>query len=273
MIVVVSPHLDDAVLSCGGLLALAARRGERSVVISVFTEGHDHARRRREDLESLAIVGAQPLHLGLLDAPERLGVARTHAALVEQARIDPGDVATVRAALTASLAALGPIDTLLAPLGVGGHVDHLTVHAALRDRDDVAFYEDRPYALVPGALRARLFEARIALAAESPALEPPGRAVTLADALGTLPHLSAFLGPDPTSRARSLAWLEARLAEPRPDPSLAERVRHLRLHALDDAALDLSARAVEAHASQGRLLPDDRPGFERTYHLAPRPVR
>ena len=89
MIVVVSPHLDDAVLSCGGILALAARRRERSVVVTVFTEGADHERRRAEDREALAIVGAEPLHLRLLDAPDRLGLARTHAALVEDARWYP----------------------------------------------------------------------------------------------------------------------------------------------------------------------------------------
>ena len=35
-IMILSPHLDDSVLSCGGLMTDAHRRGVRVIVITVF---------------------------------------------------------------------------------------------------------------------------------------------------------------------------------------------------------------------------------------------
>ena len=74
---VVSPHLDDAVLSLSAWLASRSRL-ERVVVATVFSEGDaDYPTRRAEDVAALSLLGAEPLHLGLLDAPERLGVSRS----------------------------------------------------------------------------------------------------------------------------------------------------------------------------------------------------
>jgi LmbE family N-acetylglucosaminyl deacetylase len=80
---VVSPHLDDAVLSLGGLIAAAARQGTRVSVITVFagdpnsakpsggwdrrggfaTEGDAARARRAEDRAACAVVGAEPVWL------------------------------------------------------------------------------------------------------------------------------------------------------------------------------------------------------------------
>jgi LmbE family N-acetylglucosaminyl deacetylase len=84
-----SPHLDDAVLSCGGLIAFLARRTDVRVV-TIFTRcstdrntlsaraflkqcGVDDANtlfemRRREDRDAIALSGAQAVHLGYTDA-------------------------------------------------------------------------------------------------------------------------------------------------------------------------------------------------------------
>jgi LmbE family N-acetylglucosaminyl deacetylase len=82
-IVVVSPHLDDAVLSLGAGIASWARRGARVEVLTVFacdpdsdapaggwdrrggfaTEGEAARARREEDRRALAILGASPVWL------------------------------------------------------------------------------------------------------------------------------------------------------------------------------------------------------------------
>lgn len=94
-LVVLSPHLDDAVLSAGGALASSAG----ALAITVFTEGKDAETRRKED------------------------------------------------------------QAVLAPLGVGRHVDHRVVfEAARRVFPDARFYEDRPYAYEAGATAQRLAE-------------------------------------------------------------------------------------------------------------------
>jgi LmbE family N-acetylglucosaminyl deacetylase len=86
---VLSPHLDDAVLSCGSLLGVLA--GEYPVTVAtVFTEagpgpwtraarsylrscgatdaGDLYAARRQEDRDVLVRLGAVPVHLGGVDA-------------------------------------------------------------------------------------------------------------------------------------------------------------------------------------------------------------
>lgn len=85
----VSPHLDDAVLSCGALLSALARRSKVTVV-NVFTEGGPppytraarsflrrcsassaeqlFAERRAEDTQVLASLGVRTVNLGFSDA-------------------------------------------------------------------------------------------------------------------------------------------------------------------------------------------------------------
>ncbi len=86
----ISPHLDDAVLSCSSLLLELAEKGCKTTIISIFTEGSSaplskdaawilktvgfenshsyfHAR-RLEDQVACATVKAQCIHLGFTDA-------------------------------------------------------------------------------------------------------------------------------------------------------------------------------------------------------------
>src|SRR5438093_1734972 len=73
-----SPHLDDAVLSCAGHILHERAQGRRVVVATLFgAGGGDEAgrklyqARRDEDRRALALLGAECLHLGLVDAPFR----------------------------------------------------------------------------------------------------------------------------------------------------------------------------------------------------------
>ena len=158
--VVISPHLDDAVFGCGQMLA--AHPG--STVVTVFagmpadaervTEwdarcGFENARvavtgRRDEDRKALGLLGARPLWLDFTDS--QYG----HTPSVS-------DVATVlRAVLRAFVG-----HRVLYPLGLF-HSDHLLVHdasaAALADHPDeqVLVYEDALYRAIPRLLQARL---------------------------------------------------------------------------------------------------------------------
>jgi len=158
-LVVLSPHLDDAVLSAGGAIAAATAAGERAVAVTLFTEGAKGDARRAEDSRALALLGAEAVHLGLLDAPERRGIPLDLKALCDDAVVDDADVAAVVSALTPVLWSLQPT-RVLAPLGVGRHIDHRTVFEAARIAAprELAFYEDRPYAFVDGATNQRLAE-------------------------------------------------------------------------------------------------------------------
>jgi len=189
MIAAVSPHLDDAVLGCGALLA--AHPG--AVVITAlaggppswdtvtpwdaacgFAPGEDViAARRAEDREALHHLGASPLWLDHRDA--QYG--------------GPPTLDELRRDLEQTLSTLGP-DRLLIPLGLF-HSDHLAVAEAsiplVRSLSSVTVhaYEDVPYrglaGLVPRAL-SRLAEhgiraERVSLPVPEEALERKRRAV------------------------------------------------------------------------------------------------
>ena len=169
-----SPHLDDAVFSCGGLLALLADQGWRTVLATAFTRSVvpasgfalacqldkglspdvDYmALRRDEDRAAAALLGVTELRwLDLLEAPHR--GYQSAAALF--GTIHSGD--TVAAPLRTAFAALAhewEADLVLAPQGLGNHVDHQQVIHAARHcfpPASLAFYRDTPYAIrQPGA--------------------------------------------------------------------------------------------------------------------------
>ena len=166
---VISPHLDDAVFSCGQLLAQAPG----SVVVTVFAgipaRGSDappwdrragfHTAdeavrsRRDEDRRALAMLGAQPVCLDFLD--DQYG---TRAA------------STAIAARLADTIDAHPGFGVLAPAGLF-HRDHIQVQQAvltlLRDNSrtgDAArvwrFYEDVPYRRINGLMAKRVIDWR-----------------------------------------------------------------------------------------------------------------
>jgi LmbE family N-acetylglucosaminyl deacetylase len=183
--VYLSPHLDDAALSCGGTIHAQGQAGERVAVLTIFAGapgpgplsalaesfharwqlGADAVRRRRsENRAALAELGADEACFDFLDciyrgAPEAWRYP-------EQAEIfaalPPGEADLrdqVAGALRAWLA--DEREALVhAPLAVGNHVDHQLVQAAALDLRragwPVDFYEDYPYvqAIAPGNPRA-----------------------------------------------------------------------------------------------------------------------
>jgi LmbE family N-acetylglucosaminyl deacetylase len=170
-LVVVSPHLDDAVLSCGARIAAVTAGGGRAVVATLFTAdepaappsalaadlrrwwrlpgGEVMAARRREDAAALARLGAELVHLDLPEAPYRTGADGRpfYTALGTLfGEPEPADATALAPRLDASLARLPTGGLRLAPLGVGGHVDHrLTRAATERAGGDLAYYEEFPY--------------------------------------------------------------------------------------------------------------------------------
>ena len=247
MILVVSPHLDDAVLSIPAWIA--ARPAV--TVLTVFSHGDStHIVRRAEDHNALAILGAAPLHLGLHDAPIRRNIPQDfdHLILTPLAPDDP-DAATVLATLTARIRRLDPT-LLLLPLGVGEHIDHRIAHAAhpfFNNKLPIGFYADRPYATIRHACSARL--ARLGAHLHGAPISPsPAAARAFLAAARIAPHLRAYLpGPDREPRLQALA---APLLNPAP-PSGLRLIRHD--HRFLAPLRALATRAVQAHASQ---LPD-----------------
>lgn len=162
MLVVVSPHLDDAVFSCGA--AIAAQPG--ALVVTLFAGAPRDAQRRtdwdarcgfadaaqalrerrEEDRRALALLGATPRWLPFCDSQYD----------------EPASDAALTAALREALAGLDPRPTqLLYPLGLF-HSDHLLAHRASRAAVSALpgvlalAYEDALYRGIAGLLQRRL---------------------------------------------------------------------------------------------------------------------
>lgn len=169
--VYLSPHLDDAVFSAGGLMARQVQEEQSVTVLTVFAgdpppgelsefaqELHQRwdlgdepvAARREEDLEACSLVGAGVLHIEIPEAVYRLNAAGESLYPNEEAvfgPVDPDDQALVEQ-LTDVFDEVSPTGAqIYCPLAIGGHVDHRLVRLAA-DRLDrpVWYYQDMPYA-------------------------------------------------------------------------------------------------------------------------------
>ncbi|MES2597565.1 MAG: PIG-L family deacetylase [Verrucomicrobiota bacterium] len=159
----ISPHLDDAVLSCAGMISRLEHEGWQTVVVSVFTEGgNEHELRRAEDEAAAKLLGFDGVHLGFCDAPFRepgyLGLRdllfgwRTEDHVTERVVAD---------ALLALRVSRRP-EAVFVPMAAGTHVDHRIVHEAALAVGwgcEVSLYEDRPYTYAQGAVERRLGKA------------------------------------------------------------------------------------------------------------------
>lgn len=187
-VMIVSPHLDDAVLSCGALLARLTLTCPVAVV-SVFTtaapppawgfaarrqlrllgapDAAAHfAERRAEDIAVLKEMGSAWIHLGFRDAlfrrvdetatgPMGNGRAayptyRFHAIRGRIARSDAGLAAEVRRRIQGAIVS-SRATVVFGPLGVGRHVDHLITRHAVEGLELPAiYYSDFPYSETAG---------------------------------------------------------------------------------------------------------------------------
>jgi len=250
---VVSPHLDDAVLSVPGFLRTRALDGERVLVLTVFSEGDaGFMWRRAEDLAALALLGVEALHLGLRDAPQRRGLERCFRALVLGALPQgDADAALVIHTLVDAITALAPTVTLL-PLGVGEHIDHRIVHTVhSRLPGPLGFYEERPYAWVKHAVRARLL--RLGATCDGAPITPSRAAAEafLRSAL-VAPYIQAYVPAN--EREVCLRRVAAGLAAATPSSGLTLRSAEQTFTAAQTRA---ATRAVQAYTSQlGDLFGD-----------------
>jgi len=166
----ISPHFDDAVLSCGGLIWEQAQKG---LPVEIWTicagdatpgrlsllavECHKQwgiksarevvAARRRENQAAARQVGAETVDFSIPDCIYRRSPSGDVLYPAEVfAPIDPieqGLDAEISAALASELQ---PGDKVVSPLAIGGHLDHeLTRRAAERLDCSLWYYADIPY--------------------------------------------------------------------------------------------------------------------------------
>jgi LmbE family N-acetylglucosaminyl deacetylase len=200
-----SPHLDDAILSCGGRIARDTRAGALVEVLTVFAgdepaasasplvdrvfgfwqlePGRVMASRRAEDLAACDRLGARVIWWDELEAIHRRGpgpapAPADTAPLYDDLALLYGPIAPPEEALVDALAdrfaALPAADRIVAPLGVGGHVDHRIVRAAAERAfgGRLELYEEFPYVIWKWLALRRARGPRRLWTAESTPLSP-----------------------------------------------------------------------------------------------------
>jgi len=177
----ISPHLDDAALSLGGLIWEQSQAGLKVSVwticsgdpppgeLSPFADslhkrwgaGHDAMEARRtEDINSCTRLGAEHRHFSVPDCIYRRSlVTGEHLYTSEEAlwsSIHPDEDVLVEE-ISEKLAEKMPNNAcVVSPLGLGNHVDHCLARAAVKsavgrmDKDRIQrqfFYAEYPYVL------------------------------------------------------------------------------------------------------------------------------
>lgn len=185
-LVILSPHFDDGVLSCGGRIWQTLQEGKMVRVLSLFAGAPvgevppfaqvQHAMwgnppdanrlRRAEDVAAYARLGCFDLHH--LDAPDAVyRMTEDGRPLYGAEEAIFGDIQPEEHEYAHLLAKmiepyLLPKATILAPLGAGHHVDHLlglaVGHLLRASGWQVGFYEELPYIEQEGALERSLGE-------------------------------------------------------------------------------------------------------------------
>ena len=170
--VYLSPHLDDAALSCGGLIWDLVQAGKSVEVWNIFagypppgefslyaqvhhkiwelTAEEAINSRRKEDAAAMRILGARVRHFNFPDAIYRKHPKSGEPMYISRedlfGGVNPGDEAIIRRLSLLLIEALPRDCVLVSPLTVGNHVDHQLVRVVAEILPIKAvFYPEFPY--------------------------------------------------------------------------------------------------------------------------------
>jgi LmbE family N-acetylglucosaminyl deacetylase len=173
-----SPHLDDAILSCGGVIHRLARAGQRVIIVTVMAgepsdalpdspvlqairtqweSGRNTFRERRaEDAQAALQLRAQVYHLALLESAFRqtLCGAGDWIALYPEhdSPFTINEADDARLTLFETRLPFVEVVTIYAPMGIDNHVDHQLVRdwalvlTGPAHAPALKFYEEYPHA-------------------------------------------------------------------------------------------------------------------------------
>jgi len=166
----ISPHFDDAVLSCGGLIWEQTRKG---IPVEIWTicagdappgpfsslakDCHQQwgiksaddliAARRIENLDAAVLSGAETVNFSIPDCIYRR--SSTSESLYPTDVFVPihrDDKDLDLEVADALISELRPDDVIVSPLAIGGHVDHVLTRFAAEHLDrPIQYYADIPY--------------------------------------------------------------------------------------------------------------------------------
>lgn len=178
--VLLAPHFDDVVFSCGALVAQWARSGQRVAIVTICagippagplsayaSKLHRRwspqlesqpaqmiAQRRAEDLRAADVLGAMAIHLTVPDCIYRLNpgggwLYEGHAQIFGALHAADQQLPQQLAQQLVRISGVTEDTRIWIPLALGNHVDHQLVRAAVQQSElpgQRGYYEDYPYA-------------------------------------------------------------------------------------------------------------------------------
>ncbi|HLA76054.1 MAG TPA: PIG-L family deacetylase [Vicinamibacteria bacterium] len=158
-----SPHPHDVPMSCSARLLAERSRGERVLVVTLFAPPAGGARSDADRwVARLRDVGVQRCSLDLPDARTRNPRYRSFGLLATGWDAVDQECLAQAVRLLSDLGPRSRARQVYIPLALGGHVDHRLACEAGRAAfqgglgRNLFLYEERPEALVSGAVRMRL---------------------------------------------------------------------------------------------------------------------
>lgn len=179
-----SPHFDDAVLSCGGQIIRRSLAGEQNLIVTIMGGDpgdapiSDFARtlhdrwqldtdivraRKIEDKQACFTVGATFQHWPIMDCIYRLNQENGSLLYTSEeaifGEIHPHEMDLIDR-LATRLTKLPSHNRVIIPLSIGHHVDHQLTRAAAElafGSMNLTYYEDYPYSMNEAAF-SRLIE-------------------------------------------------------------------------------------------------------------------
>ncbi len=167
----ISPHLDDALFSCGGCILQQTAQGDRVTVLTIFAgdpsdrplssfaeelhqrwgiDRNNVAVRRAEDRVACARLGATAYHMEFPESIYRFSAEFGFFYDSEEGifgSVHPAENKLIEEIRFVLRKQLHPSLSLYAPLGLGGHVDHRLVRMVVDQlKAPVHYYFDFPYA-------------------------------------------------------------------------------------------------------------------------------
>jgi LmbE family N-acetylglucosaminyl deacetylase len=167
----ISPHLDDAIFSAGGLIYEQVQYGAPVEIWTVMSGFPDHVelspfaksihqqwgtssaretiqKRRKENEVAAAVLGAKNRYLDFIDSLYRHGSGGQALYTSSFSPLNKEEKDLPRRIAEELVKYLLPNDALICPLTLGGHIDHIIVREAINFLDLSPFYmADIPYLL------------------------------------------------------------------------------------------------------------------------------
>jgi len=160
-ILVISPHLDDVILSGADYLDQQQKLGHQIVLLTVFTDFAQQKKyqkmRHQEDEKAMSLFNFNFKYFNFTDAGFRS--VYPDFKKIFSGKINKQDKILILS-LAKKLKKLSNFDEILLPLGVGKHVDHVIcklLGEIIFKSKKIYYYLDWPYALLPKHWTKKLF--------------------------------------------------------------------------------------------------------------------